>query len=66
MLAVDAWQHWVLCIGRCVDRYIIIDSSNTVANKAENGIHVISRKELVRRWFHKEKKTLDAVALLKK
>lgn len=52
ILSVDRWTHWVTCIGLVGDRVILIDSANVIANKKENGIHVISKEQLIRRWYH--------------
>jgi len=52
ILSVDRWTHWVTCIGLVGDRVILIDSTNAIANKRENGIHVIPKEKLIRRWHH--------------
>ena len=53
ILCVDSWNHWVAAIGTLQDRIIIVDSSCTKANQAENGVHVLSRSRLLRRWAMK-------------
>lgn len=53
IICVDNWNHWVLLLGKVQDRYILIDSSRTVKNTSENGIHVVSEKELLKRWKNK-------------
>lgn len=50
ILCMDNWQHWTTAIGSLGDRVILIDSTNTKANRAENGVHVLSRDRLLRRW----------------
>lgn len=50
ILAVDNSGHWITTVGTLRDRVVIIDSTTTRANKSENGIHVLSRNWLLRRW----------------
>ena len=50
IMSVDNAKHWVTVIGKVGDRYILVDSTNTIVNKKENGVHLISRRELLRRW----------------
>lgn len=49
-LCVEQDDHWVACIGALKTRYIIFDSKNTKKNKAINGIHVLTPKQLRRFW----------------
>jgi len=35
-------------------RVILVDSTNTKANKKENGVHVIGKKALLQRWTSDE------------
>ena len=50
ILNVDKEQHWVTAIGIINDHVIIFDSNNTIKNLAENGIHVLSKRVLGKRW----------------
>lgn len=50
VICIDQWKHWVTVIGTIGGSVIIVDPSNVKANKAENGIHVLSRTKLARRW----------------
>lgn len=43
-------QHWITIIGVANGKMIVIDPSNAVANKSENGIHVWSKREFLRKW----------------
>lgn len=54
ILCVDSWSHWVTVVGKIGDRFIIIDPANTKTNKSENGIHIVSKKQLTRRWASKD------------
>jgi ABC-type bacteriocin/lantibiotic exporter with double-glycine peptidase domain len=50
LLCVDSDNHWVTATGKIGRRVIIVDPKNTVANRKENGVHVVSAVELIRRW----------------
>jgi ABC-type bacteriocin/lantibiotic exporter with double-glycine peptidase domain len=47
---VDKNKHWVVIAGCIEDRYLILDSNNTLANKAKNGIHSLNFSGLAERW----------------
>jgi ABC-type bacteriocin/lantibiotic exporter with double-glycine peptidase domain len=66
ILCVDAWGHYLVCAGKVRDRYVLIDSTNTVRNKDENGVHVVGRSELMRRWMNRHKGLLFAIGVSKK
>lgn len=53
ILCVQNLQHWVTIIGMIGDRFILVDPANTVENKKENGIHVLSQKTLSKIWQSK-------------
>lgn len=61
ILCVDDYQHWITVIGVIGDRVIIADSTNTEKNRKENGIHSLSRSDLLKRW--KNKKLLEFFAI---
>jgi ABC-type bacteriocin/lantibiotic exporter with double-glycine peptidase domain len=50
IICVDEWGHWVTCVGCLGDQALIIDPSNTRANKTENGVSVLKKRDLERRW----------------
>lgn len=54
ILCVDSWSHWVVVIGKIGHRFILIDSTKTIQNVKENGVHVLTPKQLMRRWVSKE------------
>lgn len=60
------WGHWVAVIGRIGNRIIIFDSSNTKSNKSEHGVHVLSRKEFIRRWSHSRNGNCSGISVGKK
>lgn len=51
IVLVMEWGHYVTVAGLLGDRVIMVDSTNTQRNKAENGVHVLSRREFMKRWF---------------
>lgn len=50
VVCIDQWQHWVTVVGICGDRVLLVDPANTKKNEAENGIHSLTRPDLLRRW----------------
>ena len=54
ILCVDSWQHWIAVIGllgaRSEWRAVIADSAVEPYNRDENGVHVVPRERLMRRW----------------
>lgn len=56
VLLFDRWQHWATAIGAIGDRIIVFDSTRTMKNKEEHGVHVYTRKQLLRRWHPYEGK----------
>jgi ABC-type bacteriocin/lantibiotic exporter with double-glycine peptidase domain len=53
LLCIDQWNHWVTVVGIVGDRVLVVDPANTKKNASENGIHSLSRPDLLRRWRHK-------------
>lgn len=49
-IAVDNDKHWVACVGQLGKRIAVVDSAWSNVNKSENGIHFLSRVQLLRRW----------------
>lgn len=45
-------QHWVVVIATTdnQDRFVVVDSSRTKKNMKENGVQVLSKKELIKTW----------------
>jgi ABC-type bacteriocin/lantibiotic exporter with double-glycine peptidase domain len=52
ILSVQQEKHWVTVIGMICDRYIIVDPARTERSKAENGVIMMSRRELLKYWIH--------------
>lgn len=50
VMSVMNGKHWVTVVGKVGDRYVLVDSTRTKENMKENGVHLISRRELLRRW----------------
>ena len=54
VICVQKDQHWVVIVGMLgPDRYVVIDSARTEYNKEENGVRVLSRKQLSKFWKNK-------------
>lgn len=50
IICTQQLQHWIAVIGAVADRFIIIDSSRTKVNLRENGVRVLTIKELKKTW----------------
>jgi ABC-type bacteriocin/lantibiotic exporter with double-glycine peptidase domain len=50
ILCCDNVSHWLAAIGLIGERIILFDSTRTQANVLECGVHVLSRRQLLRRW----------------
>ena len=50
IICTDQWGHWVCVIGVVGTSVIIADPTFTRSNRTENGVHVMSRTKLSRRW----------------
>lgn len=55
ILCLDAWQHWATAVGVLGNRVVLVDSSDLRNNKAENGVCLLSKKELLWRWRYSRK-----------
>lgn len=65
ILAVDEDSHWVTLAGTLGDRYVLVDSERTEKNRKENGVYVLSVKELLKRW-RKPDGTMYGIAVRKR
>lgn len=54
ILCVDNYAHWVLATGKIGEKIILFDSANSPKNKSENGIQILSKDQLRRRWQHRK------------
>lgn len=64
LICIDQWRHWVAVIGVVGNLVIIADPIDTKANRAENGIHTLSRPRLLRRWrCRDEQRPFYAIAM---
>lgn len=61
ILCVMNSNHWVTTIGTIDDRIIIVDPTNTLLNKSENGIHIVRKQELLKYWKNKENKYFGVI-----
>ena len=50
ILCVSNLQHWVTVVGKLGNKFLVIDPSNAMRNKAENGVAVLNKTELLKRW----------------
>src|SRR4029077_10892853 len=51
IVAVDASEHWVKVIGRSGERVVVFDNPGTKRNMYECGVHVLNRRQMLRRWL---------------
>ena len=54
ILCVDKWDHWVSVVGVVGDRVVMLDPSNEKDNVAINGVHILTKSQLVQRWKNKD------------
>lgn len=53
ILSVDSWSHWTVTIGLLgVEKVILIDSTRSIRNKRQNGVHVLSKSAIMLRWWN--------------
>lgn len=50
VLCVDSWEHWICVTGVCGSRLVVTDSTNEEWNTAQLGRHIMTPKQLLRRW----------------
>ena len=53
-IAVDDDKHWVACVASLGERIAVVDSAWERANKFENGIHFLDRRQLMERWVRQD------------
>lgn len=71
ILASHRWSHWILACGASGDRVTVFDPQKTIANKRENGVHVLSKEQLMKIWYNGckargDEKSLYAISIGKK
>lgn len=52
ILCAYRWSHWCLAFATAGDRVAIFDPQRTVSNKRENGIHMLSKDQLMKIWYN--------------
>lgn len=56
VLCSEAWEHWILVCGRLgTDKVVVVDSANFKVNKKENGVHILTKRQIMRRWWNARK-----------
>lgn len=50
ILCINQWDHWVSAVGLIGNSIVLVDPARTVRNKAENGVSVLGRNKLLKRW----------------
>lgn len=55
ILAIENWEHWVACTGRCGDRITVVDPSNFKYNQQEYMTHVWDKPTLLAKWWNTRK-----------
>lgn len=56
ILCVDKDEHWLTAIGTIGEEIIVFDPEDTYANLMENGLHILSKPDLLKRWKGIKKK----------
>lgn len=53
VLCVNSWSHWVAVVALLgAERVAMVDSTWTRRNRRENGIHFLTKQQLMRRWYN--------------
>lgn len=52
VLCLDSWAHWALAASSLGDRVFVFDPAPSKRNMVENGVHVLTKQQLMRRWFN--------------
>ena len=50
ILSVDTARHWATCIGMLGETVVLYDSGWSQRNERENGVHMLPKTKLMRRW----------------
>lgn len=50
VICTQNWDHWVAIIGVVGDKVILQDSANTEDNVEQNGVHVLTKDQLIKIW----------------
>ncbi|MDO8495352.1 MAG: cysteine peptidase family C39 domain-containing protein [bacterium] len=50
ILCVDHDDHWVTALALQGERIVIFDPGDNYRNRRENGCHVLSKRQLLKRW----------------
>lgn len=66
VILTQDWGHYEAVVGLLGKRVIVVDSNNTVANKSENGTHVYSRREFMKKWVHSKEGVYFGIAVSRK
>lgn len=66
ILCFQNWQHYVTAIGMVGERVLIFDSARTKKSLKENGVWMLNRNGLLRKWYHTQEGLLSGYAVLKK
>lgn len=56
ILCVEGWTHWITVVGKVQSKYIVVDPTRTKRNQSENGVHIVSAQQLLKRWRCKAEK----------
>lgn len=63
---VQEWSHWVAVIGKAGDRIIYVDSANTIRNMGENGVHVASKRDFLKKWGCRDGSGFYGISMIKR
>lgn len=50
IISTEFETHWETIVGHIGDRFIVANPTKSRRNMKENGVHVLSRSELAKRW----------------
>ena len=55
ILCIDRWSHWCLAMSTSGNRVTLFDPYPSKKNLRDNGVYVLTKDELMRRWWNGKK-----------
>ncbi len=65
IISINNWAHYVTVIGAIGDRVIIFDPDGKGIPGKENGVYVLNKRQLKKKWLHTTQKLYTGLAIEK-
>ena len=63
IISINNWAHYVTAIGIIGDRIILFDPYGLGEIANENGVFVLNKKQLKKKWYHTNKRLYSGLAI---